>query len=273
MCHELNDRNRRLRAFVLPIGKLDSPVHLIERILVLEVQSVPGNEAEDPQRLQTDLERLRHRGRLVLLFDGLDMANDDSVQALAQLLEPRSEWSRCRIVVAGRPFALERHWDRLFEGGSWQFVQIAEFNSKQQRAALGKIDGRDRYDLIPPEARNILTTPRVLEYFHDAYVAFLGDCGHPLHRVLAERRWAAPLSHAEADYLRPIRFGDALDAQLVRARVEGSTLTVGYRLAAADGQAIVAVGVTVHVFVDPATFRRCDPPADLAAAFNRLAGS
>jgi len=119
------------------------------------------------------------------------------------------------------------------------------------------------------DAAGIVFFARVLEYFHDAYLAFLADAGQPLPAVLAERRWAAPLRHAEADYLRPIRFGDALEVQLVRARFEGSTLVVGHRLAAADGAAL-AVGTTVHVFVDPATFRRADPPAGLVAAFSRL---
>ena len=119
------------------------------------------------------------------------------------------------------------------------------------------------------DAAGIVFFARVLEYFHDAYLAFLADAGQPLPAVLAERRWAAPLRHAEADYLRPIRFGDALRAQLVRARFEGSTLTVGHRLAAPDGAAL-AVGSTVHVFVDAASFRRTPPPADLVAAFSRL---
>jgi formylglycine-generating enzyme required for sulfatase activity len=136
--HEFNGGTRRLSAFLLPIGKLASPSDLIEKWLVPEVRSAPGNEAEDPERLKADLERLRYRGQLVLLFDGLDMARDENVEALARLLEPQGEWGGCRIVIAGRPFALERHWDRLFADRAWQFVQIAEFNSEQQRAALGK---------------------------------------------------------------------------------------------------------------------------------------
>src|SRR5262249_5478927 len=111
---ELNDRSRRLRTFLVPIGKLTSPSDLIEKLLVPEVRCAPGNEAEDPKGLKADLERLRRRGQLVLLFDGLDMASDHSVEALARLLEPEGEWGECRILVAGRPFALERHWDCLF---------------------------------------------------------------------------------------------------------------------------------------------------------------
>lgn len=120
------------------------------------------------------------------------------------------------------------------------------------------------------DAAGIVFYPRVLEYCHDAYVAFLAAHGHPLHQVLAERRWAAPLRHAEADYLRPIRFGDALEVLLVRARLEGSVLSLGYRLLPASGGAPLALAQTVHVFVDPVHFKRLEPPADLAAAFRRL---
>jgi formylglycine-generating enzyme required for sulfatase activity len=199
LCHELNDRARSLLAFVLPLGELDSPADLIARRLVHDVRNVPGNEHEDPSRLRADLEALRQRGQLVLLFDGLDMAGDASVKALARLLEPQGEWGRCRIVVAGRPFALDRHWEQLFARRPWQFVQIAEFDANQQRAALGKLDdGRDRYDLIPKEARNILTTPRVLEYLQPlgtdqlerlktvADVYWQG-CGYMLHKALRRR--------------------------------------------------------------------------------------
>src|SRR5439155_676898 len=41
--HELNDPSRRQPAFVLPIGELDSPADLIEKVLVPEVRCAPGN--------------------------------------------------------------------------------------------------------------------------------------------------------------------------------------------------------------------------------------
>src|SRR5262249_51858295 len=121
-----------------------------------------------------------------------------------------------------------------FAGRSWQFVQIAEFDSSQQRLALGKLDdGRDRYDLIPREARNILTTPRVLEYLQPLGADQLARlrtvagvywqaCGYMLDKalrrrvdVLTQQRYLALLGalafttyarterHAETGELRP----------------------------------------------------------------------
>ncbi len=46
-------------------------------------------------------------------------------------------------------------------------------------------------------------------------------------------------------------------------------LTLGYRVEGAGGVA-AAVGQTVHVWVDPESFKRVPPPEDLAAAFTRI---
>ena len=118
------------------------------------------------------------------------------------------------------------------------------------------------------DAAGIAFYARIFDWFHDAYVEFLASIGHPLHETLTQGRWVAPMRHAEADYLRPIRFGDAVTVALVRARFEGSVLTLGYRVDGAGGAA--AVGQTVHVWVDPTSFKRVAPPEDLAAAFTRI---
>ena len=125
--------------------------------------------ADDALRV---LESLRRQGRIVLLLDALDQAPPDggAVQVLHSLLEDH-EWHACRIVVSGRPHALQRHWERLFAtslGFGWRFVQLDEFDPDQQRRFLGRThDGRERYGLIPETAREILSTPRVLEYLRD----------------------------------------------------------------------------------------------------------
>lgn len=120
------------------------------------------------------------------------------------------------------------------------------------------------------DAAGILFYARVFDYFHDAYVAFLATTAHPLPATLAARKVIAPMRHTEADYLRPIRFGDAIAVELVKARFEGSVLTLGYRVLGADG-APAAIGQTVHVWVDAATFKRAAPPSDLVEAFSRMA--
>lgn len=114
------------------------------------------------------------------------------------------------------------------------------------------------------DAAGIVFYPRILEYFHDGYVAWLASLGVDLARVLAERTWAAPIRHAEAEFLRPVTFGDAVAVQVVALAADGSDLAVGFRLAK-DGKA-AAVGRSVHSFVDRATWKRfTEIPQSIAA--------
>jgi acyl-CoA thioesterase FadM len=62
----------------------------------------------------------------------------------------------------------------------------------------------------------------VLAYCHDVYVEFLAANDTPLPKVLEQRAWVAPIRHAEADYLKPLKFGDPVEVCLVRAHLETS---------------------------------------------------
>jgi YbgC/YbaW family acyl-CoA thioester hydrolase len=131
------------------------------------------------------------------------------------------------------------------------------------------------------DAAGIVFFSRIFEYCHDAYVAFLAHAGEPLPAVLLTRAWAAPLTHAEADFLRPLRYGDELRVQMVAGELTGSTLRLGYRLALAalrtssstgtqvSGE-VVAVAQTEHVFVAPKTFQRIAPPPRISDVMARL---
>jgi len=118
------------------------------------------------------------------------------------------------------------------------------------------------------DAAGIVFFGRMFDYFHDAYVVSLAEAGHPLPQVIAEGRWLAPLVHAEADYLSPLRFGDPVEARVVRARATGSKLTVGYRVGVGDR--VAAVGHTVHIFCALPSMERVPMPADLAAFYEAL---
>jgi len=122
------------------------------------------------------------------------------------------------------------------------------------------------------DAAGIIFYPRLLEYFHDAYVSFLAAVGTPLPEVLRSGRWLSPVRHAEADYFRPLRFGDEVEVALVRAHLEPTEVTLGYRVARSDSDEVCVVGQVVHTFLDAATFRRTDIPELLSAAYRALAG-
>lgn len=118
------------------------------------------------------------------------------------------------------------------------------------------------------DAAGVVFFPTLLAYMHDAYVAFLKAYGCDLPRVLAQKEWAAPLKHAQADFLSPLRFGDAVDVALVLGVCGQTSIQLGFRLAVAGEAA--AVGQTVHVFVDPHGFRPIPVPAAIARAVQTL---
>lgn len=108
---------------------------------------------------------------------------------------------------------------------------------------------------------------RFFEYFHDAYAAFLRAHGISLAEVVRTGEWLAPLTHAEAEYVHPLKFGDSAVVEIVRARVGTSSLRVGYRIVMAGTRTPCTVGQTVHVMVDRATFRPVPVPEAVRRAF------
>lgn len=110
------------------------------------------------------------------------------------------------------------------------------------------------------DAAGIVFFAKVFELFHDAYVAALASRGVSLAAVLDERVWAAPITHSEARFRRPMRFGDELVIEL-RVEPKDRELTVNYRVVAAtDATVEHATGSTTHAFVDRASFRRIEIP-------------
>lgn len=107
------------------------------------------------------------------------------------------------------------------------------------------------------DAAGIVFFARITAWFHDAYFSFLASRGLDLPAAIASGPYLAPMKHVEADFFRPVRFGDTLVAQVVRQHAEGSELTVGFRLLLGDE--VVAVGQQVHAFVDR-SFEKIDVP-------------
>jgi YbgC/YbaW family acyl-CoA thioester hydrolase len=116
------------------------------------------------------------------------------------------------------------------------------------------------------DAAGVVFFPRYLEYFHDAFIEILAEHGHDWSREL-HSGIVAPIKHAEADYLAPLRFGDGVRIELVRARLEPTQVTVGHRIVRdRDGRA-ASVGQTLHVAVDAETFQRESWPDGLRRVF------
>ncbi len=112
------------------------------------------------------------------------------------------------------------------------------------------------------DAASIVFYPRVLEYFSDAYMGFFLARGHSVAHALATSSYGLPLAHAEADYTRPLRFGDPIDVAIVAVKVGGTSFRVGYRVTKEDG-GVAALGQTVHVAIDRTRFAAIPIPDEL----------
>jgi YbgC/YbaW family acyl-CoA thioester hydrolase len=120
------------------------------------------------------------------------------------------------------------------------------------------------------DAAGIIFYPRVLEMFHDAYAAFLASAGSPLREVLRSDTWIAPVRHAEADYFKPLRYGDPVSVEICRAHVTETEVTLGYRVVRAPDAEVCVVGQVVHTFVDRGTFKRISMPERVRRALTHL---
>lgn len=138
---------------------------------------------------------------------------------------------------------------------------------KQAPSGAFKLDVPIRFQDV--DAAGIIFYPRAIELCHDAYVAFMELAGLPLHEVI-RGPWLAPVRHAEADYLRPLRFGDRVEIALVAAHLETmpnpTEVTLGFRMArVADGEVAILVQ-SIHTFVERKTFQRTAVPDELRKA-------
>ncbi|MEM7476658.1 MAG: hypothetical protein AAF483_16850, partial [Planctomycetota bacterium] len=92
--------------------------------------------------LSSLVRRQRRAGRIILLIDGLDQLGD--CETLAAITDSPM-WEHCHMVIAGRPFALQRDWHALFSDARWRFVRVEELTLEQQRFYLGQDSaGKDK---------------------------------------------------------------------------------------------------------------------------------
>lgn len=121
------------------------------------------------------------------------------------------------------------------------------------------------------DAAGIVFFPRILEYFHDAWLSFMGRRGYNLAAVLRDGEYGLPLGHAEADFLGPMRFGDDVVVEVVRFDPSERSFIVGFRARSIEGR-VLAVGQAVHVCIDRSTFRSKALPQELLAVIQGGAG-
>lgn len=118
------------------------------------------------------------------------------------------------------------------------------------------------------DAAGIVYFAKAFDYAHLAWEELLAAGGLPLHEAIPGRPWILPLIHAEADYRRPMRFGERLRVEANLTDVGASTVTLRYALRGAEGE-LRATVTLVHCAVDKTSARRIPLPEEVLAVLGR----
>jgi len=116
------------------------------------------------------------------------------------------------------------------------------------------------------DAAGVIYFARLMQRAHEAYEAFLDANGLPLADLIAQGP-ALPLVHAEADFLAPIRLGQALRVRLQAAEIGRSSFTLEYLFVDLQDRPL-ARARTVHVALAAGNGTPIDLPQALRTALD-----
>ena len=125
-----------------------------------------------------------------------------------------------------------------------------------------KYEYRFQVRLHDTDRAGVVFFARLFTHAHDAYEAFMASAGLGLGAMI-EAGLRLPVAHASADYLLPLRHGEAVMVMLTIARLGQTSFTVAHEFRC--GAEVRARLQTVHVFLDPRSGRPSALPQDMRA--------
>jgi 4-hydroxybenzoyl-CoA thioesterase len=112
----------------------------------------------------------------------------------------------------------------------------------------------------------IVYYPRFFHFFHCAFEDFFDQQGFP-YRACLDEGVGWPAVHAEADFERPVRFGDDLAMEVRVASIGRSSVGFEYVGTIAGADAASVRGKVKVVCIDMATMRSREIPEKYRALF------
>lgn len=114
----------------------------------------------------------------------------------------------------------------------------------------------------------IVYYPRFFHFFHVAFEDFFDHQGIP-YRTCLDEGVGWPAVHAEADFRRPLRFGDELSIEVSISRIGRTSATFEYVGTRVGDDAPAVVGRVVVACLDMKTYRARSIPPKYRALFLR----
>ncbi|HJL20032.1 MAG TPA: thioesterase family protein [Sandaracinaceae bacterium LLY-WYZ-13_1] len=114
----------------------------------------------------------------------------------------------------------------------------------------------------------IVYYPRFFHFFHCAFEDFFDEQGFPYRDCLDVDRVGWPAVHAEADFDRPVRFGETLEMEVRVTRIGDKSATFAYLGRRGDGE-VACRGSIVVACIDMGTYRGRPIPDKYRALFEK----
>ncbi len=102
------------------------------------------------------------------------------------------------------------------------------------------------------DATGVLYFSEQFKFALETFEEFLKERGFGWRELMASA-YLLPVVHAEADYLAPMRVGDALEVSLKVAKIGSSSMTLQYHFRSPERKIEVGRAEIVHVVVDKET--------------------
>lgn len=104
------------------------------------------------------------------------------------------------------------------------------------------------------DAAGVVYFARLLSICHEAYEESLRQAAIDVQTFFSRGAIAVPITHAEADFRRPLMCGDAITIQLIPRQITPDSFEVQYEVL--HEEKVVAIALTRHVCIDTATRQR-----------------
>jgi 1,4-dihydroxy-2-naphthoyl-CoA hydrolase len=106
------------------------------------------------------------------------------------------------------------------------------------------------------DAAGVVYFANILSICHIAYEASLIESGIDLQIFVNNPDFAVPITHAAADFFKPLYCGDRITIELTPRSIDQSRFEIAYQLSA-------ATAITKHVVINPNTRKRQELPVIL----------
>lgn len=113
------------------------------------------------------------------------------------------------------------------------------------------------YDCDPA---GIIFYSRIFEFCHSTYEKMIANFD------LKEDYWSndeyvVPIIHTQAEYLKPIKYGDEIEIKLQVTQLKNSSFELSYNLL--NGEILCGTGKTVHIVLDKNSWEKIEIPTDI----------